>query len=167
MSTASEDPDEDMGVITPVLVREEVFPDPGGSQRVLLQQYAIDWSYLDECTHVRVHDIICNHRPGIYYVNPRYSVSANWLSHEFMKRARQCCVAWCRSMSQVMGSSSRRRESNRAPYAEHAAVYSGVLCQDGQFLDLKAVFNANVATEKQHHFQTTSAHRPGPTIEKS
>jgi hypothetical protein len=69
--------------------------------------------------------------PGCFYMNPRFLVSADLPTPEFFRAARRAQRQWCRTMSQSLGSSLRRRRAKELEPIERMLRHTGVLLING------------------------------------
>ncbi len=77
-------------------------------------------------------------RPGAFYINPRYEVSAAEPTPEFFQAARRAQRQWCRTMNQFLGSSNRRRHAKSLDPIERMLTHTGLLLVDGVVICPKA-----------------------------
>lgn len=137
-----------VATLKPALLSTKVFLDRSHCLEVVVQEYAVDWNYLGESTTVRAQTIIRSTDPGYHYVIPPYTVSCTGLCPEFIKRMRQCRIAWAMRMSKALGSANQRREWKRASSLDRTIVFSGVLVAEGGCLDAHDVLKRLAADNK-------------------
>jgi len=102
---------------------------------VHVRRFAVDWDDLEKSTSDRVLEIAERQSKGSFYLNPRFTVVSPEPIPEFFRRVRKCQAAWCRTMSQVLGSSNRRRAAKRVGPIERQLVFTGILIVDGNHVD--------------------------------
>ena len=107
------------------------FPGPN----VTVVTHSVDWNDPGQETGARVLEIGGRKLMGSFYLCPRFTVSCGKPTPAFFRKARRCQAAWCRTMSQVLGSSNRRRAAKRVSPIERQMLFTGILVIDGNHVD--------------------------------
>lgn len=102
---------------------------------VTVVTHSVDWNDPGQETGTRVLEIGGRKLMGCFYLCPRFTVSCAKPTPAFFRKARRCQAAWCRTMSQVLGSSSRRRAAKRASPIERQLAFTGILIVNGNYID--------------------------------
>jgi len=107
------------------------FPEP----TVTVKTHPVNWDDLGEETGARVLEIGGRKLMGCFYLCPMFTISCSQPTPSFFRKARRCQAAWCRTMSQVLGSSNRRRAARRANPIERQLLFTGILIVNGNHID--------------------------------
>jgi len=110
-------------------------PAPGAGPPVTVKTYPVNWDDLEGETAARVLEIGRRRLMGCFYLCPMFTVSCANPTPAFFRKARRCQASWCRIMSQVLGSSNRRRAAKRASPVERQLVFTGILIVNGNHID--------------------------------
>jgi hypothetical protein len=110
-------------------------PSRAAGPPVYVRTHPVNWDDLEQDTGARVLEIGRRKLMGCFYFNPQFTVSCSEPSVAFFRKARKCQAAWCRTVSQVLGSSNRRRAAKRVGPIERQLVFTGVLVIDGSHVD--------------------------------
>ena len=106
------------------------------SKQVMIRRFTPDWDFLAETTNARMHGVLEMLLPGSWYLNPIYTVHAEEPTKAFFRKARKCQADWFRTMSDSLGSATRRRtQKSTNDERERRLSFSGILIVDGKVLD--------------------------------
>lgn len=116
-------------------IRTGSVPSPAAHYPVMVQMHPVSWDDIEAETGARVLEIGRRKLTGSFYLCPRFTVSCAEPTPAFFRKARTCQAAWCRTMSQVLGPSNRRRAARRVSPIERQLVFTGILVIDGNHID--------------------------------